>query len=429
MLTSPGLAVYLAVSAGAGAMARQILRHRLRNGKEDRQRFQERLGVPGLARPAGTLVWFHSASVGEAISILGLIEILGKRRKDIGFLLTTGTVSSSVMLKDRMPARSIHQFVPYDVRSAISSFLDHWRPSVGVWTESEFWPALIYESHRRTIPLLCLNARMSSASYRRWRWAPGMSSALMQRFEHMLVQSSDTAAYLQRLGLPSQRVEVTGSLKQGAAKLPANDNDLGEMSEAIAERPVWLAASTHNPEEEIAAEAHRAAAESVPGLLLIVVPRHPERGQEIQKRLIERGLKVKRRSAGHLPAPADDIYIADTLGELGIWYRISPICFLGGSLSENGGHNPFEPAALDCAILHGPNAWNFKEIYADLAAAEGARTVWTAEQLAVAVTEAFANESAGKMAATAAVICSGSTDVANRGVELILSYIPERSAV
>ena len=429
MRTSPGLAAYLAVSATAGAMARQILRRRLKMGKEDRQRCQERLGVPGLERPEGTLVWFHSASVGEAMSILELVDILGKRRDDIGFLLTTGTVTSATMLKDRMPARSVHQFVPYDVRSAINSFLDHWRPSVGIWTESELWPALIYESHRRTIPLLCLNARMSSTSFRRWRWAPGMSSALLQRFERVLVQNRDTATYLERLGLPAQRMEVTGSLKQGAAKLPVNEQDLNEVSAAIAGRPVWLAASTHDPEEEIASEAHRVASNRNPGLLLIVAPRHPERGQEIQKRLTERGFRVQRRSAGQLPSPADDIYIADTLGELGIWYRISPVCFLGGSLAECGGHNPFEPAALNCAMMHGPNTWNFKETFAELESEGGSRTVQSSEQVAAAVNEALEPECTERMAAVAADVCLRGTDVIGRASDLIMSYIPKQAAV
>ena len=230
MGNSLGLAVYLVVSSKLEPLARRILRRRISAGKEDPERSGERIGQPGVPRPEGEIIWMHSASIGEVVSILRVIEVIGKLRPDLRFLITTGTLSSAKLLLWRMPSRTIHQFLPYDVRSAVEGFLDHWRPSLGIWTESELWPALICETHRRSIPLLFVNARMSKRSYRRWRWIPGFSASLLRRFCAALVQDSETGRYLQRLGLPGSRIEVTGSLKMGAGMLP---HDCGEEASFV----------------------------------------------------------------------------------------------------------------------------------------------------------------------------------------------------
>ena len=223
MNSSPGLSAYLAVSARSVWLARLLQQRRLGLGKEDESRKDERFGRAGVRRPRGRLAWFHSASVGEAVSILELVRHLGSRRSDLSFLMTTGTLASAEILKSRMPPRTVHQFVPYDVLPAVAEFLEHWRPDVGIWTESEFWPALICESHRRRVPLLCINARMSAESFRRWRWVPAIAKSLLNRFETALVQDDRTAAKLQRLGLAESRMEVVGSLKRGAADLPYDE--------------------------------------------------------------------------------------------------------------------------------------------------------------------------------------------------------------
>ena len=427
MGNSLGLAVYLAVSSRLEPLARRILRRRISAGKEDPERSEERIGQPGVPRPEGDIIWMHSASIGEVVSILRVVEVIGKLRPDLRFLITTGTLSSAELLLRRMPRRSIHQFLPYDVRSAVEGFLDHWRPSLGIWTESELQPALICETHRRRIPLLFVNARMSKRSYRRWRWIPGFSASLLRRFCAALVQDSETGRYLQRLGLPGSRIEVTGSLKMGAGMLPHDGRAETEFVEACGNRRIWLAASTHSGEEEIVADAHALLEERQEGTLLIVVPRHPERGREVAGMLSARGFRVRRRSTGELPRADDQIYVADTLGELGLWYRVAPVSFVGGSLVKSGGHNPYEPALLESAIVHGPHLFNFAQDFGRLESAGATIRVTSARELADAVDRAGDPDLTERMTRAALGVCADGDAIVNRAVDAILARLPPKA--
>jgi 3-deoxy-D-manno-octulosonic-acid transferase len=376
-------AVYRALTAAASPLVRCYLDRRCRRGKEDAAHLGERLGVASAARPPGPLVWLHAASVGEASSVLALVERIVAERPPIAVLMTTGTVAAARLLQDRLPARTRHQYVPVDLPRAVARFLDHWRPDLAVWVESELWPNLVLATRARGIPMLLINARLSAQSASRWRLLPGLARDLLQAFALCLAQDDVQAVRLRRLG--ARAPASVGDLKAAAAPLAADPQSLAALRRAAGARPAWLAASTHAGEEEVAAAAHRLIAADHPGLLTIIAPRHPARGDEVAQQLEAQGLRVARRSRDERIDRTTDIYLADTLGELGLFYRLAGIAFIGGSLADKGGHNPIEAALLDCAILHGPDMSNTAGAAEALAAAGASIDVSDAEALAAAV--------------------------------------------
>lgn len=420
------LGLYLAWSArGARAFAERKLRERLANGKEDAMRLDERRGIASVARPDGPLIWFHAASVGESLAVLELVRRLLEEREDLHVLVTTGTVTSAAVMADRLPDRAIHHYAPLDAKPFVTAFLNHWRPDVAIWTESELWPTLVVETHARDIPMLLLNARMSKASHDKWRFAKGMARSLLARFQTALVQDNLTMVYLRRLGMPVDRMKVMGTLKEGAAALPCDEAERAAIAATLLGRPVWLAASTHDGEEKLILQAHRRAMRSSPRLLLILVPRHPDRGDEIATHLQSDGWRFTRRTADELPMDEANVYLADTMGELGLWYRISPISFVGGSFVAIGGHNPFEPAALGSAILHGPYVTNFVDIYDRLRDGGAARLVSSPEKLAAQVASLLNPDDAATMAAAAWQVISDGADVTDLALDLIIDTLDE----
>jgi len=428
MWMSPGFALYLAFSERAGGIVARRLAKRLAAGKEDPARIDERFGKAGMARPDGPLVWFHAASVGESLSILELVKRLADHRDDANFLVTTGTVTSANMMIGRLPEHAIHQYVPVDVRPHMRRFLTHWKPDLAVWTESELWPGMIYETHRAGVPMVLINARISPRTSRGWRWFPGFAKSLLRRFDFVLAQDALSAKNLRRLGLPKDRIEVTGSLKEGSAALPHNEAERAMLARYLAGRPVWLAASTHPGEEDLVASAHRKAARSAQRLLLIIAPRHPERGDEIARDLRARGWEVAQRSKDEMPDAMTQIYLADTLGEMGLWYRLSPVSFLGGSLVEIGGHNPFEPAALGSAIIHGPHVFKVADIYERLDEAGATVQVKSVDELCKAVVQVLSPDKAAEMAHAAWEVSSSGAEVTDRAMALLEGYLPPRTS-
>ncbi len=425
---SVGLAAYLAFSERAHGFAEKRIEERRTSGKEDPERINERFGNPVKTRPEGTLVWFHAASVGESLSILELVSRLGDLRSDLNFLITTGTVTSAAMVEVRLLDNAQHQYVPVDVRPFVRGFLDHWKPDLAVWTESELWPALMYETNASNIPMLLINARISRATHEKWRWFPGIAKSLLRRFDHVLAQDEATARYLKRLGLPKDRAEVTGTLKEGSAALPHDEAERSRFAKHLAGRPVWLAASTHEGEEAMVAAAHRQASRAAQRLLLIIAPRHPERGPEIADSLAANGWQIAVRSKGEMPDAGTEIYLADTLGEMGLWYRIAPVSFLGGSLVSIGGHNPFEPAALGSAIIHGPYIHKVSDIYERLAAVGATVEVKSVNDLVKAVGRVLSPDKAAEMAHAAWEISSSGAEVTDRALQLLLEYLPDPPA-
>jgi 3-deoxy-D-manno-octulosonic-acid transferase len=365
------------------------LRRRRKQGKEDALRFQERRGIPSLARPLGPLVWIHAASVGEATAMLALIERLLEERPTLEILVTTGTVASAVLLDKRLPARARHQYVPVDLPRWIARFLDHWRPDLALWVESELWPNLVLATHARGIPMVLINGRLSAASYARWRWGVGLVGPVLGAFATCFAQDETQAERLRDLG--AREVAMVGDLKAAAATLPVDPSQLKRLRHQVGPRPLWLAASTHAGEEEIVARVHGQVAAGHSGLLTIIVPRHPARGDAIEAMLAARGLRTVRRARGESVTRETDVYLADTMGELGLFYSLAGIAFIGGSLVAKGGHNPFEAARLDCAVLHGPYISNCAGMAGDLAASGAAETVSDGNALARAISTLLAD--------------------------------------
>ena len=398
------LGIYRAGTTALGPLIALYLARRMAHGKEDRERFAERQGYASRPRPTGPLVWVHAASIGEAMSMLALIDRLLVERPTLSVLVTTGTVTSARLLATRLPAeRAWHQYVPVDRVAYVRRFLAHWRPDLALWVESELWPNLISETCRAGVPLLLLNGRMSAKSFRGWQRYPSLISPLLASFDLCLAQDAAQAERLARLG--AAPAETVGNLKAAAAPLPADEGDLARMAAAFAGRTIWLAASTHAGEEDTAAFVHGALRPRHPQLLTIIAPRHPARGLDIAAALREKGFRVARRSRGDKVETATDIYLVDTLGELGIFYRLAGIAFVGGSLARKGGHNPIEAALLDCAILHGPDMSNTAGSAAALAAADASITVRDERELAREVARLIGNplERAARAAAAAGI--------------------------
>ncbi|MEO1281917.1 MAG: glycosyltransferase N-terminal domain-containing protein [Pseudomonadota bacterium] len=387
--TSNALKVYRAATQSLRFAAPSILKRRERRGKEDLTRRGERLGNPSQPRPDGPLVWLHAASVGETNAIAPIIQGLKQRRPDLNILLTTGTTTSAAVATERLSQCAIHQYVPIDVPSYVRRFLDHWRPDLAVLTESEIWPNLILESKARGTPITLVNGRMSSRSFSRWKARLKTAEALFGRIETVLCQDDLMAYRFQQLGV--RNVIKTGNLKYDAAPPPIDPEAHLELTKAIGVRPIWLAASTHAPEESIIGEAHRRLAATANDLLTIIVPRHPARGVQIAEDLKMQGLRVAQRSDGLRPDNTTDIYIADTIGEIGTFFALAPVAFIGGSLSETGGHNPIEAIKRDCAVITGPHIKNFEETYQQLLSNSAALSVASDKELADAVARLLQN--------------------------------------
>ena len=398
---------YRALTTAGAPLVRLYLQARCGQGKEDGKRLGERFGVASAMRPDGPLVWIHAASVGEAGSVLALVERALAERPTLGVLMTTGTVAAARLLEARLPARARHQFVPVDVPGAVERFLDHWRPDLAIWVESELWPNLMLETHRRGVPMLLANARLSARSLAHWRCFPGLIGPLLQCFALCLAQDETQAERLRTLGAPS--VATAGDLKAAAAPLAADAAELAVLRRRVGGRPVWLAASTHPGEDEIVASAHAVVARTHRDVLTVIAPRHPVRGPAIAEMLRARGLSVARRGAGDELSPGIEVYLVDTLGELGLFFRLAGIALIGGSLARKGGHNPFEAARLDCAVLHGPDMANCAAMAGALDDAGAALTVRDAASLAAAVSRLIDDpaERASRAAAAASVAASG----------------------
>ncbi len=377
------MGLYRVLTIAAGPLISSHLANRARSGREDPNRAGERRGISGLARPDGGLIWLHAASVGETVSVMPLIERLLRDFPACRVLVTTGTVTSANLCRDMLPDGAFHQYVPVDRPAWVGRFLDHWRPDLALWVESELWPNLLHGLRRRNIPAALINTRISSRSHRRWRRFPRFAKSLLGTFDVCLAPDDEQAARLNDLG--AGHIAVTGNLKDAAGPLPVDRVELLRLTGLVAARPVWLAASTHPGEEAVAEHIHESLKPKFNGLLTIIAPRHPERGAEIAQGLEKSGLVVARRSQGHDIQDNTDVYLADTLGELGLIYRLATIAFVGGSLVPHGGQNLREPARLHCAILFGRHIENFASVADQLIGIGAGRKVSDDEALKRAV--------------------------------------------
>jgi 3-deoxy-D-manno-octulosonic-acid transferase len=371
------LRLYRRLSSAMVPLAPALIRRRLKLGKEDPARVGERRGMSRSPRPQGPLVWIHGASVGEVLAVAGLIERL--RALKIRILLTSGTVTSAAVVARRFPPDVIHQYVPYDSPRFVARFLDHWRPNLALFIESDLWPNVILACAARRLPMVLINGRMSPRSFPRWRRISGTISALLEKFDICLAQSRVDAERFAALG--SRNVVTTGNLKLDVPAPPADFGKLERLMAVTRGRPIIVAASTHQGEEEFLLDAHRKLAAFFPSLLTVIVPRHPARGEAVSRLIASSSLKPALRSREELPTAITDVYVADTMGELGLFYRLAGIVFMGGSLVAHGGQNPIEAVKLGASIVHGPHVFNFTDIYQALDEAGGARRADTQEAL------------------------------------------------
>ena len=402
------LALYRGAWGIASAVAPLMLRARAGRGKEDPARIGERHGRASRARPDGVLVWVHGASVGESLAAIPLVTaIVEKPERHV--LVTTGTVTSATLMAERLPPRAFHQYAPLDSAASVRRFLGHWRPDLALFVESELWPNLILEARARGVPMALINARISERSFRGWRRASALAKFLLSSFDECLAQDEASGLRLKTLGAGSMK--VSGSLKADAPPLPVDQAALDAFNAASAARALFLAASTHPLEEllllDVALKLRAAGANA----LTVLVPRHPTRGPEVEAAARARGFDVRRRAPGLLPDASTEVYVADTLGELGLFYRAAPFAFLGGSLIPHGGQNPLEPARLGTAVLTGPHTHNFDDTFRVLLEAQGEGLVRTVEDLHALVARLIAHpelaRGLGEKARAAAVAMAG----------------------
>ncbi|MEQ8586923.1 MAG: 3-deoxy-D-manno-octulosonic acid transferase [Thalassobaculaceae bacterium] len=377
------LSLYKGLATALGPAIDAYLGHRVAHGKENAGRLDERRGVADRPRPEGPLVWLHAASVGEAVGLLTLIRALRETRPDLTLLMTTGTVTSADAMARRLPDGVIHQFVPADRPVWVRRFLDHWRPDLGIWMESDLWPSLVTEADARGVPMAIVDGRLSMGAFRRWRRMGPLARPLFAAFDLVLAASDDQARRFAALGCPD--VRYAGNLKAAGDPPPVDGDAVAALQTAIAGRPVWLAANTHPGEEVAVLDAHARLTLSRPDLLTVIVPRHATRGDEIAALVRSRDLPLARRSAGEMPTADTAVYLGDTMGEMAAFYSAIPITFLAGSLVPVGGHNPIEPAHCGTALLLGPLMPNNRDTADMLIAAGAARPVADGDRLADAV--------------------------------------------
>lgn len=384
------LSLYRFAGAGLYPLIGPYVAWRASKGKEDRTRSRERYGYASKARPNGPLIWVHAASIGETIAVVPLVE----RILDFGvnIVLTTGTVTSAKVAEERLGDRIIHQYVPLDLKPAVSRFLNHWEPDLAIIAESEIWPMTILELGARRVPQVLVNGRLSDRSFASWKKRAAIAEALFENLAHVIAQSEVDGERFRALG--ARPVTVSGNLKVDTPPPPVDERALATLRRQIGARPTWAAVSTHEGEEQIAAEVHITLRHRHPGLLTVIVPRHPDRAEALAAQFETMDIVVARRSQGHRITPDTDVLLGDTVGEMGLYLRLTEIAFVGRSLTSEGGQNPLEPAMLDTAVLAGRNVQNFREAYQKLLDSGGAKLVRDRNMLAGAVNYLLSNEAA-----------------------------------
>ena len=422
-MTRPAsLALYGLATRLIEPFAPALLQRRLARGKEDPARLGERLGHAGRPRPEGVLVWLHGASVGETLSLVALVEALSAARPDIIILVTSGTRTSAALMAERLPAGAIHQYLPVDGPSATARFLDHWRPSLGVFVESELWPNLLLAARERGVRLALLSAKLSEASFKGWRRAPGAARRLLGGFDLILAQDGRAAERIAALGGVVQGV---ADLKFGAAPLPVDAGLMAARKSDLGDRPMILAASTHPLEEARILSRWRAlVAERVDRPLLVIVPRHPERGAAVAEAARLEGLAAGLQTTGS--ALDGEVFVADALGQLGLWFRLARLVVMGGSFVEGvGGHNPLEPARLCAPVVSGPHVENWATVYRELEAAGAVLMTQDAAGLDASLRQALdAPESLAAMADRARDYVAGRDEAARAVAGQVLRLVP-----
>lgn len=368
--------VYRGLTALSRPVLSMLLSYRESKGKEDPLRMRERKGFAGKMRPKGKLVWMHGASVGESLSMLPLIKAIQLATdQDITILVTTGTITSARLMEKRLPDGCIHQFIPMDCPKWVNRFIAHWYPDLVLWFESDIWPNLIHTIDRQDIPGAFINARMSEKSYKWWKKSGSMITELLSHFDAAFTQTPHETKWFEDLGIP--QADYLGNLKYASKPLPANEDDLEKMEKQAGDRFTFVFSSTHDDEEAQAAKMYTKIRDDIEDFLLIIVPRHPKRADDIRGAIasVDATLNLAMRSRHEMIKDDTDIYIADTMGEMGLFYRLADVTAIGGSFVQFGGHNPIEPAQLNRPVYYGPGMFNFKAVCAEMEEAQAAEQV------------------------------------------------------
>ncbi len=361
------------------------LKRRLKRGKEHPTRWREKLGETSVARPEGKLVWLHAVGLGEVLALRGLIHRMQAQDRNLHFLVTSGTRASAAVFAHNLPPRTIHQFAPLDAPGPSRRFLAHWRPDLSIWAEQELWPGLVYRIDRAGIALALVNARMNEAAFARRERGAAMYRDILPRFALISAQDAKTAEHLAVLGAPL--VQCDGSLKPIAPPLADKPEDRALLERAFRGRPLWLAASTHPEDEALVLAAHAIRLKTDPNALLVIAPRLPDRAPEILSAIRAAGLVPAQRSRKDPVTRETQVYLADTFGEMGLFFRLAPTAFIGGTMSDIEGHNLWEAVRLGCAVLHGPHTANFADDYAQLSRSAAARLTDTPHTLAAMLSD------------------------------------------
>ena len=404
----PLIAAYLAV--------------RKARGKEDLNRFGERMGYASQPRPEGKLVWLHGASVGETLSMLPLINKLQELYPDVNILVTSGTVTSAQLMAKRLPEKAFHQYIPIDCMAQVTRFVDYWKPDLVLWLESEFWPNILSVISKRKIPLILVNGRVSDRSFKRWKKMPHFSEQIQNMFTLSFGQTQEDTDRLKTIG--AKNTACVGNIKFAAAALPVDDEELKRMQKQIGKRPCWTAGSTHAGEDTVVVHVHKTLKEKIPNVLTIVAPRHPNRADEIEEIFKKAGLNVARRSRKEDIQPQTDIYLADTIGEMGLFYRLGAAAFVGGSMIPFGGQNIIEPARLGKAVLCGQYMMNFREIVSRAKQADALFVADNETELAQALADLLTNkELLDKKQKNAEIFATAESNVLDRLMPYLADYL------
>ena len=398
-----GLKLYAGVTRLFHALTPGMLKDRVSKGKEDPVRWRERLGETKTPRLDGAIVWFHGVSVGESLSALPVIERLRAERPDLSVIVTTATTTSAEILSQRLPAGAIHQFAPIDTPQAATAFLGHWRPALAVFIESDIWPNLLSGLAARRVPYALLSARITEKTYQGWQPWRGAMRKVLSGYSLVVAQDRASDERLKAMGIATGPM---ANLKTLGAALKVDEVALAALDALIGERRVILAASTHYGEDALIAHALEPYLRD--GDLLILVPRHPLKAADIRIDIEALGLHVAQRSLKEPLAGTTQVYLADTLGELGLFFSLADLVIMGGSFQSGvGGHNPLEPARLGKSVITGPDTFNWQGIFDELIEAGGAFRVDSASDLTFLVGELRSHTEAVTAADTRALEVSG----------------------
>lgn len=417
--------LYRAITRMAGRRLIDKLQERSDEVGISTDRFQERLGVASQPRGTGQMIWFHARDAIAALPLFSLIEQLNEQELGLEFLVTTRRHEKVGELLDQLPENTVHQFKPIDLDQPIQAFLKYWSPDILIVAGGELWPNMLTKLDALNVPLIAINTRMTEKSYRRWRWVPGLAKTVINAFDLILAQDQQVAQKLKRLGVQSGKIRVTGVMSDTKKLLHYDETLYSGLSSAIGNRSVWLSAPTHRDEEDVVVNAHKLAMRRNRGLMLILLTREEKRGERIAARHENKNLTFAVQDIGEVPDETTDVYVSDQLENLATYLRLATVTFCGGTLSNGETIDPFHPASMGSAIIHGPTCGEYEGDFDRYSEVAAARLVLNGGELAKTINEAIAPDVAASMAHAAWDISSEGGEVSGIVISEILEKLAE----